>query len=371
MIEKIKKGFFLGRRGLERGHAVLFSKEWKLRNQFEVTREKFFDNYWVTLADQIGAEIDSIGYGYYRLNRDGKTTFVRRGEVMLDDHITLGIAGNKPLVNKLLNEQGHLVSDYLEYDLSTTSLAKSFMSKHSGNFVVKPANEGAGGWGITTKVNTFSRLNKSSNKASAFSNKLIIEKELPGENYRLLYLNGELIDAIKRDSPGVTGDGTSTIESLIDKENRTRLDSTVPYALSPLTVDLDCKYTLSDRGSSLNDIPAEGERVEVKTATNQCSRFENHSVMNEIHSSIVDYGREISKVINVTLSGVDLMMTDCTLPLNESGCVVNEINTTPGLHHHALVSNSTQGISIAPIIIEYVFEQIKYKEAQIHSPNRK
>ncbi len=358
MFQKLKKGIFLGRRGFEQGRTVLFSKDWRLKNRFEAPRDVFFNDYWTKVAASVGADIDSVGYGYFRLQRDGKTTFVRRGEVMLDDHITLNIAGNKPLVHQLLKEQKYAVPEYHEYDLSSISSAESFMNARGGNFVVKPASGAAGGWGITTKINSTNRLRQSSYKASAFSSKLIIEQELPGENYRLLYLNGEFIDAIRRDSPGVTGDGISTLQELIDQENEARLNSSTPYALSPLTTDLDCLYTLADRGASLEDVPDKGERVEVKTTTNQYSRYENHSVVDEIHPSIVDYGREISKVINVTLSGVDVMMTNCTLPLVESDCVVNEINTTPGLHHHALVSDQEKEVAVGPMIIDYIFESM-------------
>jgi hypothetical protein len=52
------------------------------------------------LAKEASAKIDSVGYGFYRLKRDGFSTFVRHGEVMLDDHLTLDIVGNKPLVYK-------------------------------------------------------------------------------------------------------------------------------------------------------------------------------------------------------------------------------------------------------------------------------
>lgn len=356
MLDKLRKAYFLGRRRFEQANTVLLSKDWRLKNQFDAPRKVFFHSYWQTVAQTIGAEIDEVGYSFYRLRKNGKTTFVRRGEVSLDDHITLNIAGNKPLVHKLLKEDGFAVPEYLEYDLPSIEKAQNFMRQQGGNFVVKPASGAAGGWGITTKINSIERLKNASNKASAFSGKLIIEKELPGENYRLLYLNGQFIDAIKRDAPGVMCDGVQTLRALIDEENQRRLDADQPYALSPLTMDLDCLYTLADRGASLDDIPSGGSRVEIKTATNQYSKFENHSVRDLIHPSIVDYGREISKVINVTLSGVDVMMTDCTKPLAESGCVVNEINTTPGLHHHALVSDQTKEVDVGSLIIEYIFE---------------
>lgn len=359
MLDKLRKGFYLGRRRIEQANTVLFSEDWRLRNRFEAQREVFFNDYWPTVAKAIDATIDSVGYGFFRLKRDGKTTFVRRGEVMLDNHLTLSIAGNKPLVHKLLKEQGYEVPGYLEYNMSTLADAKNFMHQEGGNFVVKPASGAAGGWGITTKINTTDRLRQASHKASAYSGKLIIEKELAGQNYRLLYLDGEFIDAIRRDAPGVIGDGIHNLRTLIRKENERRLTTTKPYALSPLTMDLDCQYTLADRGESLNDIPASGKRVEVKTTTNQYSRYENHSVREEIHPSIVDYGREISEIINVTFSGVDVMMTDCTQPLAESGCIVNEINTTPGLHHHALVSDSEKEIAVGSKIIEFIFDHMK------------
>lgn len=358
MISKLKKGIYLGRRGIEHARVIFLSEDWRLRTKFEAPREVFFNSYWHKVAESIGADIDSVGYGFFRLHRSGKTTFVRRGEVMLDDHLTLNIAGNKPLMHQLLKEQGYVVPEYLEYCLESISTAEQFMREHGGNFVVKPASGGAGGWGISTKVNSASRLRQTSQKASAFSGKLIIEKELPGENYRLLYLDGEFIDAIKRDAPGVIGDGTSNIKGLINKENEARLSADEPYALSPLTMDDDCRFTLEDRGASLEDIPGKSERVEVKTATNQYSRYENHSVRDMIHPSIIEYGRDISKIINVTFSGVDVMMTDCSVPLEESGCVVNEINTTPGLHHHALVSSSEKEVAVGPLIIEYIFDQM-------------
>lgn len=359
MLNNLKKGYYLGRRRFEQANTVLFSEDWRLRTRFEAQRDVFFNAYWPTVANAIEAKIDSVGYGFFRLERDDKTTFVRRGEVMLDNHLTLSIAGNKPLVHKLLKEKGYVVPDYLEYNMSTLADAKKFMQQKGGNFVVKPASGAAGGWGITTKINNSDRLLKASHKASAYSGKLIIENELAGQNYRLLYLDGEFIDAIRRDAPGVIGDGTNTLKALIRIENERRLTTTKPYALSPLTMDLDCQYTLADRGESLNDIPASGKRVEVKTTTNQYSRFENHSVREEIHPTIVDYGRDISKIINVTFSGVDVMMTDCTKPLAESGCIVNEINTTPGLHHHALVSDSNKEIAVGSKIIEFIFDHMK------------
>ncbi len=83
MFQKLKKGYFLGRRGIEQGRTVLFSKDLRLKNKFERPRDIFFNQYWANVATTVGAEIDSVGYGFFRLRKDGRTTFVKRGEVML------------------------------------------------------------------------------------------------------------------------------------------------------------------------------------------------------------------------------------------------------------------------------------------------
>ena len=77
-------------------------------------------------------------------------------------------------------------------------------------------------------------LIKASYKAAIHSSnaRLIIEREYPGHNYRLLYLDGEFLDAIQRESPGVIGDGAGNVAQLVEKENRLRLESVETRALS-------------------------------------------------------------------------------------------------------------------------------------------
>ena len=354
----ISREFINTRRNVEYILSKLPSRDRSLYKRFDAVRRDYFRSYWQAVANDINADIENLGYDYFRLVKDGKKTFVRYGEVMLDDHLTLAIAGNKPLVNKLLKEAGYHVPEFCEYKPETLSTALSFMHQHRGNFVVKPANASGGGRGITTKVNNRTRLVKSSYKAAIHStgSKLIIEKEHSGKNCRLLYLNGEFIDALQRDAPAVTGDGKNSIRNLIRNENNKRLEALSPYALSPLTIDLDTRYTLLNQGLSLNDVPTKGQKLRVKTATNQCSRFENHTVKNSIHPSIVDYGRNISRVINVTLSGVDLMINDHSVAVEDSGCIVNEINTTPGLHHHELISSPRDKVNVGSIVVNYIFD---------------
>lgn len=340
----------------------LASPERGLYLQFEAVRTAFFDRYWREVAVEIGARIEPVGYGFYRLQKQNKNTFVRSGEVMLDDHLTLSIAGNKPLVHRLLREEGIVTPDFLEYDLLSLHQAHAFMAQAPGNYVVKPANGTAGGRGISCKVNTRERLVRASHRAAVYTTnrKLLIEKECPGKNYRLLYLDGEYIDAIQRESPTVTGDGQSSLRELVHKVNQCRMATA--SALSPLVLDLDARYALTDQGLSPAYIPRESERVKVKTTSNQYGKRENTSVKREIHPSIIEYGRKVSHVMQVSFAGVDMMLEDHRVPLAQSGCVINEINTTPGLHHHCLVANPEAETRVSTCILNHIFNTMSHQE---------
>ncbi len=43
---------------------------------------------------------------------------------------------------------------------------------------------------------------------------------------------------------------------------------------------------------------------------------------------------DAARILKSDFVGVDLIMSDPSAPLDESGGVINEVNTTPALHHH-------------------------------------
>jgi hypothetical protein len=61
---------------------------------------------------------------------------------------------------------------------------------------------------------------------------------------RLLYLDGQLLDAVKRSPPTVLGDGKSRISQLVESLNQRRLNA--GYKLAQITLEyyMDMKLTL-------------------------------------------------------------------------------------------------------------------------------
>lgn len=355
MSNKLTKVLPELRRRYEQIRSLMNQQERANNLRIDALHAKFYDQYWRQAAKHIGADIEAIGYGYYKISLGGFSTFVRNGNVMLDDHLSLCMAGNKPLIHGMLADIGVRVPKYFEYDLSTLSDADKFMQQIGGDFVVKPAADTGGGRGITTKINSFERLKTASFRASAHSKVLVIEEEVPGDSYRLLYLNGKLIDAIRRDCHSVVGDGVSSVKKLISQENEQRLSDEIITSLNPLSIDLECQYTLLDQGLSLKSVPILGDVVRVKSTSNQNWHKENHNVMSDVCDSLVSLGTELSSMLDLQLSGVDILTNDIGLSLEESGGVVNEVNTTPSFYHHYLISDPEKRIPVGELVLEHIF----------------
>ena len=345
LLTNLEVGFWRVRR-------YVLEKRVSERPKFEDLRFRFYDRLWQDTAAKIGAVIEDIGHRYYRIARGQSYTFVHESKVMLDNHLSLRMAGNKPLVHQMLTARNYPVQEYLAFELSALNDASRFMEKFGGSFVVKPAS-GAAGNGITTKIRTPKELRKAALLAATFSTKLLIEREIPGSSYRILYLRGKFLDAIRRDPPTITGDGKSSIQALIARENKARLQGDI-VSLFPIEVDYECLLSLKDQGLTPKDVPGVGESIPLKTVVNQNASRENHCVKDEVHPSIIKTGEEIARLFQLELLGLDIIATDLSRPLSENQGVINEINTTPGIHHHYLISNPHEGVDIAREIIEEI-----------------
>src|SRR5258708_31228661 len=88
--------------------------------------------------------------------------------------------------------------------------------------VVKPAANTGGGVGVSTCVETPRQLLRAIAWARAYGPRILIEGQIPGNCYRVLVMDGEVLDTVLRRPPSVRGDGISTVRQLICGENRLR-----------------------------------------------------------------------------------------------------------------------------------------------------
>jgi cyanophycin synthetase len=323
--------------------------------EFRELRKAYYRSLWASAADKIGAEFVPWEFGLARIERDGMAVVVNQSSVMLDSHLTLEVMGNKALTYELLEAKGCPLPDRLRFSTARIAEAERFLSRASCPVVVKPNSGTGAGNGVTTGIRSRAQLRRAARFAAAFDAELLIEEEVAGGSYRLLYLDGKLIDAIRRDPPIVMGDGRSSIRALARVETVRRLARKPVRALSPLRIDLDCLNTLASKGLAPASILPAGSQLAIKKAVNQNAASQNHVVLDTVHPETASLAGRVVAELGVRLAGVDIISPDISVPLAANGGRFGEINTTPGLHHHDLVAEDRDGPGVAEILLEHFF----------------
>lgn len=326
------------------------------KNIFEkMIRASFYDAIWRRVVEKIDGSIEKMHGGFYRISVDGATTFVRGAQVGLDSHLTLELAGNKPLVYQLLSEmQITCLPKYRTYTCLDICEAQDFLKANGGPLVVKPAAGTGAGAGVTTGISSNSQLFRASALAGSFCNDLLIEEQFAGESYRLLFLEGVFIDAIQRCPPTIVADGESTISALVDKENSDRRCSDGQLSVSLLEKDTEMRSYLAEQGLSLRSVLPGGQTIVLKRVINQNNSTDNHRVFESVHPSFVELGEKVVKGLKIKFAGIDIIALDISRPADSQSYVMNDINTNPGLHHHYLLSNNSEERDIGEIVIRYI-----------------
>lgn len=309
---------------------------------FEVLRQVFYNELWTTSAAAINAKCEDLGDNFFRITKNNKETFVRLSNMMLDNYLLMQLIGNKTLTNQLFEENGYrnIIPQYQRYSLKEMHIASEFMKKLKKPVVVKPAIDGCAGIEVTANINTWDDLRRATISSTTHSSELQIEEQIAGDSYRLLFFQGQFVDAVKRGRPTLTGDGNHTISQLVNLENKIRLTKAPITSLFPLTEDLDFYLALKKQQLTPKTILEKGRTVEVKEVCNQNATRDNLVVhQSAIHNSILSICTKIIGKLNVQLAGVDLITPDISQPLEQVGGAINEINTVPGLHYHYMVAN--------------------------------
>ena len=199
-------------------------------------RMAFYEKAWQEAAAHVGATVEPLGYEIFEIRSGNMRIRVSQNYTPIDEPVTLDIAGNKPLVHKLLARQGLPIPRYAEFSLNEMNKAAAFLAEVRGDCVVKPARGTGAGQGVVTGIRSRWHLARAAAAAAVYGEHLLIEEQVKGDNYRLLYLDGRLLDAILRKPPTVTGDGKSTIRELVQRANAERATPGFELALNLLSV---------------------------------------------------------------------------------------------------------------------------------------
>ncbi|NNF73704.1 MAG: cyanophycin synthetase [Flavobacteriaceae bacterium] len=216
--------------------------------------------------------------------------------------------------------------------------------------VIKPI-DGNHGRGITVDIQNYDEALEAFQVAKEVSRAIIVEKYIIGEDYRLLVINNVLVAAAKRTPAHVVGDGKSTIQELIDEVNKDpRRGYGHEKVLTQITVNDLTKTIIASNGYTLDTVIEDGEMLALKDTANLSTGGTAEDVTDIVHPANVAMAERISKIIDLDICGIDVMTTDITKPLSETGGAVLEVNAGPGFRMHLAPTTGLPRNVAAPVI---------------------
>ena len=216
--------------------------------------------------------------------------------------------------------------------------------------VIKPI-DGNHGRGITVDINNYEDALVAFHAAKEVSKSVIIEKFITGEDYRLLVINNVLVAAAKRTPAHVIGNGKLTIQELIDEVNKDpRRGYGHEKVLTQITVNALTKGLIKTAGYTLDSILKNKEKLILKDTANLSTGGTAEDVTDIVHPANVSMAERISKIIDLDICGIDIMTTDISKPLSETGGAVLEVNAGPGFRMHLAPTDGLPRNVAAPVI---------------------
>ncbi|KAF2991225.1 hypothetical protein OGR47_04290 [Methylocystis sp. MJC1] len=304
--------------------------------QADRIRDQFYEKCWREAAQSCGGEFARVddGAAWITLKAVPRPIYVDRNTNVIDSHASVRATDDKPATYQLIEELGAPVPDHVVLRIDAHKAALDFIESHGGAFVVKPASGTAGGIGVTANVRTAFELRHAMAWAGAYCPRVLLERQIKGDTYRLLYLNGNLLDCVLRSSPSLVGDGISTVRKLVEEENRLRLAEGFKRSQSLLKIDRDMTATLSAQSLNLNSVPKKGQKFIIKHVANDNAAKENVTMMDDLSESTIEIGRNISARFGLRLVGMDIMTPDISKTLEDAHGAVIDINGDPGFYYH-------------------------------------
>jgi D-alanine-D-alanine ligase-like ATP-grasp enzyme len=217
----------------------------------------------------------------------------------------------------------------------------SFIKEH-GAIVVKP-RDGAHGAGITTDVRSYSALQSAVERAKNIKPEVLIQKQIAGDDHRLLFIDYNFVAAVKRVPATITGDGVQSVRQLVETSNAEKsilwsnIRSGVENADTSQgsTSKTPVEEIIAAKGKDfLEHIPKTGEPVRLLNKANVSLGGQTYDVTNSINHELIDRLSFLLKKFGVPFCGVDVLSADITSSLKDEKSYVIELNLAPGLRLH-------------------------------------
>ena len=267
-----------------------------------------------------------------QLGWGSKARRIQAAELDVTSAVAESIAQDKDLTKRLLHAAGVPVP--LGRPVADVDDAWKVAEEVGLPVVVKP-QDGNQGKGVTVNITTRAQLEAAYATSQKYSDEVMVERFLPGHDFRLLVVGDQLVAAARREPPQVLGDGQHTIRELVDIVNQDpRRGSGHGTALTKIRLDDIAIARIAGEGLTPDSIPAQGQRVVLRNNANLSTGGSATDVTDDVHPEVAARAIEAAQTIGLHICGVDVICESILRPLEEQNGGIVEVNAAPGLRMH-------------------------------------
>lgn len=257
---------------------------------------------------------------------------IQAAEIDTTSAIAEAIAQDKALTKKLLRAAGVPVPE--GRPVTTADEAWQAAQEIGLPVVVKPL-DGNQGKGVTVNLQNEADVRRAFEVARTYSEDILVERYLPGDDYRLLVVGDRLVAAARREPPNVIGDGVSTVRELVERVNADpRRGEGHATSLTRIRLDAIALHTLEKQGLTVESVPEKGRRVILRNNANLSTGGTATDVTDDVHPEVAARAVEAARMVGLDICGVDVVASSVLRPLEELGGGIVEVNAAPGLRMH-------------------------------------
>ena len=277
---------------------------------------------------------------------------IQAAEIDCTSAIAESIAQDKELTKRLLEAAGVPVPG--GRPATTVDDAWAVAEEIGLPVVVKP-QDGNQGKGVTVNIENREQLERAFATAAAISDDILVERYLPGHDFRFLVVGDKLVAAARRDPPQVIGDGVHTVRQLVELVNSDpRRGDGHATSLTKIRFDDIALARLSLQNLNAESVPAKGQRVVLRNNANLSTGGTATDVTDDVHPELAARAVAAAQMVGLDICGVDVVCDSVLKPLEEQGGGIVEVNAAPGLRMH-LAPSYGKGRLVGEAVIGNMF----------------
>jgi cyanophycin synthetase len=317
----------------------------------------------VRLGPSTGSIVDAavlLGIPYRRLTDGSLVQFgwgskqrrIQAAETDSTSAIAESIAQDKDLTKSLLIAAGVPVP----VGKPVQNLAQAWaIAQEIGLPVVVKPQDGNQGKGVTVNIVSQEHF-EVAYETAAYYGEVMVERFLPGQDYRLLVVGNKLIAAARREPPLVVGDGVHTVQELVNLVNADpRRGDGHSTSLTKIKFDGIAIARLAQQELQAESVPEKGLRVILRNNANLSTGGTATDVTDDVHPEVAARAVAAAMMVGVDICGVDVVSESLLRPLEEQQGGIVEVNAAPGLRMHISPSFG-KGRNVGKAVIESMFK---------------